>query len=460
MKRERLAFLQEWHKSSSRKPLVIRGARQVGKTWLVRNFSETENLDLIEINFERRPDFATLFSANDPAEILLLLEARFNKSINLKKSLLFLDEIQVFPELLAKLRWFAEEVPELALIATGSLLEFVLKKHTFSMPVGRITYMHLEPLSFDEFMMAQGQISLLQYLDAYTLNKTIPKAIHDQLMQFMKEYIIVGGLPAAVSAWVEHRSPSKIHQVHTSLLATYRDDFAKYREQTPIERLEEVLVSVPRQLSKRFIYKNANSEVSSESVKKAFTLLSHARICHQIKSTAANGVPLGAEVNDKFFKALFIDVGLCSSALGLALDQFAGLEELVLINNGVIAEQLVGQALRMLFPAYQEPELYYWQREKKGSDAEIDYILQHETKVIPIEVKAGTAGGLKSLHLLMGLKEYALAVRINSDTPSLSKINVVNSLGLPVIYTLLSIPMYLISRLHKLIKEGEKWAGQ
>jgi uncharacterized protein len=212
-----------------------------------------------------------------------------------------------------------------------------------------------------------------------------------------------------------------------------------------------VLVSVPRQLAKRFIYKNANSEVSSESVKKAFTLLSQARICHSIKSTAANGIPLGAEVNDKFFKALFIDVGLCSSALGLMLHQLADLEELVLVNNGAIAEQLVGQELRMLFPAYQEPQLYYWQREKKGSDAEIDYIVQYETKVIPIEVKAGTAGGLKSLHLFMGLKEYSFAVRINSDTPSLGKIEVVNSLGLQVTYTLLSIPVYLISRLHKLM---------
>ncbi|MBS0654411.1 MAG: AAA family ATPase, partial [Verrucomicrobia bacterium] len=169
MKRERLSFLEEWHKGSSRKPLVMRGARQVGKTWLVRKFAETENLELIEINFEHHPNLATLFSSNDPAEILLLLEARFNKSINPKKSLLFLDEIQVFPELLAKLRWFAEDMPELALIAAGSLLEFVLKKHTFSMPVGRITYMHLEPLSFDEFLMAQGHIPLLHYLDAYTL---------------------------------------------------------------------------------------------------------------------------------------------------------------------------------------------------------------------------------------------------------------------------------------------------
>ncbi len=451
MKRERLTFLQEWHKSSARKPLVMRGARQVGKTWLVRHFAEIENLTLLEINFEHHPAFATLFSSNDPSEILLLLEARFNRSINPKQSLLFLDEIQVFPELLAKLRWFAEEMPELALIATGSLLEFVLKQHTFSMPVGRITYMHLEPLSFDEFLIAQGQTSIVQYLDAYTLNKAVPPVIHEKLMQFMKEYMIVGGLPAAVIAWAEHRSPSDIHQVHTNLLATYRDDFAKYREQIPIERLEEVLVSVPRQLSKRFIYRNANSEVSSESVKKAFSLISQAKICHPIKSTAANGIPLGAEVNDKFFKSLFIDVGLCSSALGLALHQLVALDELVLVNNGAIAEQIVGQALRLLFPAYQEPCLYYWQREQKGSDAEIDYILQHETKVIPIEVKAGSAGSLKSLHLFMGLKEYSLAVRINSNTPSVSKIDVVNSLKNPVTYTLLSIPMYMISRLHKLI---------
>ncbi|MBS0634198.1 MAG: ATP-binding protein [Verrucomicrobia bacterium] len=453
MKRDRIAYLQDWIKSPTRKPLVMRGARQVGKTWLVRKFAEVENLELLEINFENQRDFISLFSSNDPAEILLLLGARFNKSIDPNKTLLFLDEIQTFPELLAKLRWFAEDMPELALIATGSLLEFVLNDHTFSMPVGRITYMHLEPLSFDEFLMAHEQIPLLEYLKAYSLRKIIPQTIHDKLMQFMKEYIIVGGLPAAVSAWISSRSLSAIHQIHTSLLATYRDDFAKYRQHTPIERLEEVLISVPRQLAKRFIYKNANPAASSESVKKAFTLLSQARICHFIKSTAANGIPLGAEVNDKFFKGLFIDVGLCSNALGLALDQLAGLDELILVNNGGIAEQLVGQQLRVLFPAYQEPQVYYWQREKKGSDAEIDYILQHKSQVIPIEVKAGTAGGLKSLHLFMGIKEYPIAIRINSDTPSLGKIDVVNSLGVRVTYTLLSCPMYLISQLHRLLNE-------
>lgn len=452
MKRTGFDFLKGWYEKPSRKPLVIRGARQVGKTWLVRHFAESQNLQLLELNFEKNPELATHFSSNNPSQILLLVGASLNKTIDPKTALLFLDEIQAYPPLLAKLRWFAEEMPELAVIATGSLLEFTLEDHSFSMPVGRISYMHLEPLSFEEYLLAQGLNPLLEYLKGYEINQIFSQVIHDKLMMHLKEYILVGGMPAAVSAWVERRELAEVYEIHNDLLGTYRDDFTKYHGRLPTSRLDEVFASVPKQLGKRFVYSNVNPDEGTQSIKKAFYLLSLARVCHRIKSASANGVPLGAEVNDKFFKAIFIDVGLSSTMLGLQLHQITDTEEIVLINNGAIAEQVVGQLLRTAFPVYVEPELFYWQREKKGSDAEIDYVIQHHTRVIPIEVKAGTSGGLKSLHLFMGLRGYRLAVRINSDLPSVGRIAVVNSLGESVEYTLLSIPIYLLSRLHFLLE--------
>lgn len=451
MKRLALDFLQEWYKKPSRKPLVIRGARQVGKTWLVRHFAEGQNLQLLELNFEKNPELAAHFFSNDPSQVLLLVGASLNKTIDPKTALLFLDEIQAYPPLLAKLRWFAEEMPELAVIATGSLLEFTLEDHTFSMPVGRISYMHLEPLSFEEYLLAQGLTPLLEYVRGYEFKQTFSQVIHNTLMTHLKEYILVGGMPAAVSAWVERRTLAEVYEIHNDLLGTYRDDFNKYHGRMPIQRLDEVFESVPKQLGKRFVYSNVNPDEGTQSIKKAFHLLSLARVCHRIKSSSANGVPLGAEVNDKFFKAIFIDVGLSSTLLGLQLNQIIGVDEIVLVNNGAMAEQVVGQLLRTVFPAYVEPQLFYWQREKKGSDAEVDYVIQHHTSVIPIEVKAGTSGGLKSLHLFMGLREYPLAVRINSDIPSIGRMVVINSLGKSVEYTLLSIPIYLLSRLHYLL---------
>lgn len=452
MKRKELVFLKEWYFNQFRKPLVIRGARQVGKTWLVRHFAEIENLQLIELNFEKKPEYATLFTSNDPSEILVLLGAALNKTIKPHNALLLLDEIQASPQLLGKLRWFAEEMPQLAVIATGSLLEFVLAEHSFSMPVGRINYMHLEPLSFEDYLIAQEQNTLISYLNEYNLKKEIPHAIHQKLMGLFKEYIVIGGMPAAVVTWITSHSLQEVSRIHFDLLATYRDDFSKYQGRVLLSQMDDVLKAVPRQLGERFLYSKVNPDVSSSSMKKAFDLLTKARVCHRIESCAANGIPLGAETNDKYFKSIFLDVGLCSTSLGLSLHHFQGIDEIVMINNGAIAEQVAGQLLRTLFPPYVEPELFYWHREKKGSSAEVDYVIQHETKVIPIEVKAGTTGKMKSLQLFMGMKGYPLAIRINSDLPSIVQVKVINSIGDAVDYQLLSIPFYLISQIHRLVE--------
>ena len=452
MKRKYLGFLEEWLREQDRKPLVIRGARQVGKTWLVRYFASKQKRRLIELNFEKDPMLVTLFKSNDPKQILLNLGSLLGEDIHPHQCLLFLDEIQAVPELLAKLRWFAEDLPQLPVIAAGSLLEFVFEEHTFSMPVGRIGYMHMEPLSFEEFLVASKQESLLSYLKAFQWDTEIPEVFHERLMSFFKEYIVVGGMPAAVASWVHDRSLSKVSKIHRNLITAYRDDFAKYCGRIDKERLDEILLAIPKFLSEKFIYSKVNPGVRSEIIKQAFDLLCKARICHRVTSAHANGIPIGAELDKKFFKAIFLDVGLCSAALNLTLDQIATTDEIILINSGGIAEQVAGQLLRTISLPYVEPELYYWLREGINS-AEIDYVIQQGSRIIPIEVKAGSTGSLKSLHLFMGLKKLSTALRINSDLPSQTDVQIKDHEGNDIKYTLLSIPFYLLGQVHRLIGE-------
>lgn len=451
MKRNCINFLNEWLLDAGRKPLVIRGARQVGKTWVVRHLAELQGKKLLEINFEKQPQRTTLFDTNDLQQIALNLSTVFG-DIDPDKSILFLDEIQAAPEILAKLRWFAEDMPELPVVAAGSLLEFTLENHTFSMPVGRINYMHLEPLSFEEFLLANDKAGFVEYIKKYNFGYQVPLDIHQQLLNIFKEYLIVGGMPQAVESWVKNKSLNKISQIHSDLIATYRDDFPKYSGRLSVERLDEVLMSVPRFAGQKFVYSKVNPDVQSKSVKQALDLLCKARVCHKVLGSAANGIPLGAEIQNKYLKAIFLDIGLCSTILGISLDTINSTKDIDLINKGSMSEQVVGQILRTIVPFYSEPNLYYWHRDEKGSSAEIDYVMQHQNKVVPIEVKSGSTGGLKSLHIFMGLKNLDVALRVNSDFPTITPINVQDSFGKNINYKLVSIPYYLLGEAHRLFK--------
>ncbi len=455
MQRRHLSYLIQWLHSHDRKPMVIRGARQVGKTWIVRECARLSQKRLIEVNFEERRDLISLFQTNDVKQILKDLSAALLMPIKPEDCILFLDEIQAVPELIAKLRWFAEKLPILPVIAAGSLLEFVLADHSFSMPVGRITYMHLEPFSFLEFLTALDLQPLVDYVESYSLSKSIPIVIHEQLSKLFKEYVLVGGMPAAVSNWCSEQSFQSVNLKHHDLLTTYRDDFSKYNTRILISTLDETLLSVPQQLAKKYSYSKVSADINSSSVKLALNLLNKARVCSPVICSAGNGVPIGAEINKKYFKEIFVDVGLCSTCLGLELNQISKVDELIMINRGGIAEQVAGQLLRTLFPPYVEPKLYYWQRTEKGAEAEVDYLIQHGSTIIPVEVKAGSTGTLKSLHIYMGLKKFTTAVRINSDLPSQTDIDVNISADQSVRYILKSIPFYLLSELHRLIDESE-----
>lgn len=423
----------------------------MGKTWLVREFARRSQRRLIEFNFERNPEFADFFGEKDPGKVVRAIEVGTGSRILPDETLLFLDEIQAAPELLANLRWFAEELPRLPVLSAGSLLDFALADQTFSVPVGRISYLHLEPLSFEEFVQATGNELLREYIEEAGV-ETEPPPVHSRLVELYRDYLMIGGMPAVVSRWNEEHSLMACAEVQQDLLATYRDDFAKYAGRVPPRRLERILSAVPRLLGRKFKYIQVDREERSYALRQALDLLCTARLCCRVQACDGVGVPLAAGVREQTFKVVLLDVGMVSAALGLSLQKVKSLQDVFLVNEGALAEQAVGQALRASGPRFVEPSLYYWTRERKGSEAELDHLVQHGADVVPIEVKAGTTGTLKSLHLFMAMRKFALGVRFSPHPPSLTEVDIRTTTGLPSQYRLLSLPPYMVGQLHRILE--------
>ncbi len=445
--------LDQWLQSDNRKPLVLRGARQVGKTWLVRDLAERHQLDLVELNLERNPRLARHFESNEPRQILENLEAELGRRFATSRTLLFLDEIQATPELLATLRWFKEELPSLAVIAAGSLLDFTLKKHEFSMPVGRITYAYIEPVSFMGFLQASGNMPLYEHITNASVKNPPSPSLHEKCLQLYFEYSLVGGMPAVVSNWFANRDFSACLKLQQDLLATYQDDFSKYSKTNDVRTLVRIIDSVARQLGNKFVASRAGEGVRAAEIKNSISLLTGARVVSFIKHTSGNGVPLGAESNDKFYKVLFLDTGLISALLHLSQLNVSEIKTQLFKNKGPLAEQFVGQQLRAALSQFEDPALFYWQR-TDGRQGEIDYIIQHGNKIIPIEVKSGAAGAMKSLHQFMYDKQLDLAVRCDLNPMSIQKIEVKTTTGNPVSYNLISVPLYLAERIPEILRHA------
>ena len=453
MLRTALKELKGWLERPDRRPLVIRGARQVGKTWLVRELAARSGRTLFEVNLERDPSTARLFDATDPSRILSSIEAWARRRASASEALLFIDEVQTAPAVLAKLRWFAEELPELPVVAAGSLLDFALSDHAFSMPVGRIGYHHLEPMSFEEFLLAVGDEPLLEMIRSVTLTDPLPGPLHDRALEHLRDYTLVGGMPRVVETWRRTGSWLEVSRTQADLVATYRDDFAKYAGRVPTTRLDRVLLAVPRLLGRKFKYTAVAADERAAALRQALELLEKARLCHRVRSTDATGLPLGADVRSRTFKVVLGDVGLASALLGLSPGSVPAGREVRFVNEGGLAEQLVGQALRTVGPGFWDPDLYYWASQRRGAQAELDYVLAHGASVVPIEVKAGKTGTLKSLHLFSARRGSSLAVRFDGRSPSVTDVSTITTSG-PASYRLLSLPLYLAGQVHRLIDEA------
>lgn len=453
--RSELNKLVLWLNKPHRKPLIIRGARQVGKSTLVRQLAELSGRFCLELNFERKTELSDFFRDKDPQKIVQRLELYAKRPLDPKTTILFLDEIQAAPHILEILRYFYEEYPEFPVITAGSLLDFVLQEPAFSMPVGRIEYFHLGPLSFGDFLRALGETPLAEWIKTVSIHDPIPEPIHQQAIDLLKQFWLLGGMPEVVAHYSEFKDFQEADNIKQNILQTYRDDFHKYGRIKQIPVLRKVFQTIPGLIGQTLKYTHIDREMKSTQIREALEYLQLAKIIHLVKHSHANGLPLRAQINDKIFKVLFLDIGLQCTALGLNHLAIIQSPDWAWINRGSLAEQFVGQAILTQNPSYQEPELFYWVREKSQATAELDYVWQYQNKIIPIEVKAVKTGRLKSLHYFMQERKWSFAIRLNTDTPSL--LDEITHLpdSLPIAYRLLSLPLYLAEQLTRFISHHE-----
>ncbi len=458
MDRHQTADLRTWLQSPRRKPLVIRGARQVGKSTLVERFAEAEGRGLSTINLERHPGLDETFASNDPVAIMNLLGSIVGAP-STPDGILFLDEIQAVPAAIASLRYFLEELPALPVVAAGSLMEFALADHAFSMPVGRVDYLNLGPMTFTEFLGAVGKEGLARAINAFTWppgeETSIPPVVHERLLSQLRLYQYVGGMPEAVRAFAESGSLRTVGDVHAGIVETYRDDFPKYAPRRDMTRMLRVFNFAARQLGRKVKFSNVSPHDQSATVRGDIDLLAMARVIAKVTHSACSGLPLQADLKENVFKLLFLDVGLMNAVCGVGWETIQGAGNRELINTGRGAEQFVGQHLQFLFARRVNRELTYWLREGRSSNAEVDYVVELGGEIVPVEVKAGRAGTLKSLHQFVAEKRPPLAVRFDASPPSGQEVraDVRSKRGAETVrYRLLSLPLYLVERLPDLVK--------
>ncbi len=452
MYRKALKYLNEWKIRPIRMPLVIRGARQVGKSSLVRIFAKESFENFIEINLESDIHLREEFSRGSAKEVISKIELRFNKDIIPGKTLIFLDEIQSAPSIFAKLRYFHEDFPEIHFIAAGSLLEFVLEEHKFSMPVGRVEYLHLGPMTFNEFLLAAGKVKWVEYMNNYSMGNSFPEFLHNDLLHALQRYIILGGMPKVIDAYIKGTSLRGCDIIKGSIIEIYIDDFSKYGKRINHQRLLKIFQTIPRLVGQKFRYVNISRNDAPKVLGKALHMLELARVCNRIIHSRCQGVPLGADIKDNVFKLLFLDIGLLLSQAGLNIAEQSDIDTIICTNNGALAEQFIGQHLLYMNEIYKTPQLYYWTREKASSNAEIDYVISSGMNIIPIEVKSGTTGSLRSLHQFIYKKELSLGVRLNRDLPSSVIASGKLTTGENYKYKLLSLPLYMIEQTKRIVK--------
>jgi predicted AAA+ superfamily ATPase len=392
---ERLAQqnLIEWKNSKNRKPLIVRGARQVGKTWLIENILAPQFDNTVKIDFEKRGDLHTIFGENLDCRVILNRIELATEKIIPGKTLLFLDEIQTCPRAITALRYFYEEMPQLHVVAAGSLLEFAFSE--VSVPVGRVQYLHIHPMTFYEYLLAIGREPMAEF--SIRPPKDVDPMIQKEIQDELKQYFFIGGMPECVKIWRDSKSMVRTFEIQSQILDSYRDDFHKYTPHMDVSCLDTVFLNIAKSVGEQLKYVRLDPGHSGQMNKKAFDLLTMARVVGKIPDCDPSGLPLAATANPKKFKACFLDIGLmqriCQVPVELELKQ----HKLLAMYRGKLAEQFAAQELL----AWHVPQLHYWSRDARGSSAEIDYLIVKDSTIYPAEIKSGAGGSLKSLHLML-----------------------------------------------------------
>ncbi len=403
--------LLEWKNDKNRKPLIIKGARQVGKSHIVVEFGKRFFKEsVLVVNFEKQPDWHSIFEVNlDAKRIASELEIVLNSPVEPGKTLLFFDEIQECKNAILSLRYFYEQMPELHIIAAGSLLDFALEELSF--PVGRVQLVQMHPMNFYEFLLATNKSMIAELItrEAHSVSDTIDNAIKQEL----KKYFYVGGMPECVKTFAETQSYLKASEIQNNLIETFRQDFSKYAGRTDKNCLFSVLKSVAQKTGVQIKYSDLAEGFSNPTIKKSFDLLETAKLFHKVQAVPKIEQPFGVNVSARKFKSIMLDIGLLSRINGLTLSDEYLKQDVSSLFRGQLGEQFVGQE----FLSAGQNYLYYWARDAKNSNAEIDLILQKDSKMIPVEVKSGSSGKLKSLHMCLQTHPEIEYGAVFSDAP-------------------------------------------
>jgi predicted AAA+ superfamily ATPase len=392
-------FLGLWKEDKYRMPLLLRGARQVGKTFSVRKLGEKFS-DFVEVNLEERTDVHVVFEKNlDPERMIAELSVLLQKPIHPGSTLLFIDEIQVLPRAITALRYFYEKMPNLHVIAAGSLLDFAIEE--VGIPVGRVQSLYMFPLSFMEFLIALNHKKIVQSILTHKQDKDISLVVHNKALELLGDYCALGGMPRVIQLWQESKTPLESAKIQASILETYRQDFGKYAKNAQIKYVELVFKHIPMQLGRKFKFSSIEGDYRKRELAPALDLLETAGVAHKVFQSSGQGLPLGGQMDPQDYKVLFLDVALAQILLDFELASWFTNPIPEFINKGSIVEAFVGQEILAYHDPHSKRNLYYWHRETRGSTAEVDYLVQEKNKILPIEVKSGTGSTLRSLRLFL-----------------------------------------------------------
>lgn len=445
------SYLSEWASRKMHKPILLRGARQVGKSTAVRHLGEQFKY-YVEINLEKQPGYKTLFRKDLQVKCIVpQMAAMCGIPIVPGKTLLFIDEIQDCQEAIMALRFFKEDMPDLHVIAAGSLLEFVLDDIT-TFGVGRVHSMYMFPMTFDEFLCANGEDLLMEARNQASAISPLPESLHDKLVQLVRTFMLVGGMPESVAKWVETNDYLQCQEIQGDILTGYEADFPKYKKKVDSQLLSATMKSAAVQAGKKFVYSRVQGDYKTAEVKKALEMLIKAGILIPVTHTNANGLPLGDGRDDGTRKILLLDTGLMLRLLNMSLGDITAITTQILtasaadlVNKGPVAEMLAGLELLHYLSPNLHHELFYWMRQAKNATAEVDYVLPHDMQVLPFEVKAGVQGGMKSMWGFMRDKELTQGVRCSLE--NFGHFDYVDSKAGNTVRHVTIIPLYAVSRL-------------
>ncbi len=393
MKRSLYYYLLEWKSSLNRKPLLLQGARQVGKTYLINRFGENEYTNYIYLNFEQNPDLKTLFTGNlTPENIINNISLFIGRKIIAKDTLVFFDEIQAVPEAITSLKYFYEQAPEFHIISAGSLLGVSVVKQS-SFPVGKVNFMTMYPMSFLEYLNAFGEELLAENLMSIHKPEPLPSLLHEKLLNQLKMYLFLGGMPEVLQSYLAERDITLVRKIQNEILEAYQRDFSKYTDGSQAIKTSEVWQSIPYQLSKenkKFKYSDVRKRARASTFEQTIEWLKKAGLIHLAYNISVPKIPISGYTDYSKFKVYMLDTGLLGAMLKLSSDIIIKPNELFSEYNGAFTENYIAQELLVS----GSKELFYW---TSKSEAEVDFILQLKDNTYPVEVKSGTSKNIKSL---------------------------------------------------------------